>query len=156
MTTEGSLITDEMRAHVGVEGPPRRFEVDRTGIRMFARAVGYIDPVYFDPEEARHRGYRDIIAPPGYLGTPVFNPKTDGGPRQRPGGLSRSLNAGNEYEYYDVITAGDVLEARSKVTDYKERSGSIGQMLITTTETTYKRLSDGKVVAKGTGTGISY
>ena len=156
MTAEGSLITDEMRALIGVENPPRRFEVDRTGIRMFARSVGYTDPVFYDPEEAKRRGYRDIIAPPGYLGTPVFNPATDAGPRQRPGGLARALNAGNEYEYYDVITAGDVLEARSKIANMVERSGSIGQMLITTTETLYTRLSDGKAVAKAVNTGISY
>ncbi len=42
MTTgrqEQSFITDEMRASIGVEGPPRLVELDRTSIRMFARAV---------------------------------------------------------------------------------------------------------------------
>ncbi len=70
--------------------------------------------------------------------------------------MTRGLNAGNEYEYFDVVCAGDVLEARGKTVDIVERMGSIGPMIITTSETTYKRLSDGKVVAKGRGTGISY
>ena len=33
-----TLITDEMRASVGVESEPTILEVDNTGIRMFARA----------------------------------------------------------------------------------------------------------------------
>ncbi len=154
---EQSLISDEMRASIGVEGPPRRLEVDRTSIRMFARAVGHKDPVFYDTEEARRRGYRDIIAPPGYLGTAAFSPAGDGEqPRRRPGGLTRGLNGGNEYEYLDVVTAGDVLEARSKTMDMVERRGSMGPMIITTSETTYTRVSDGKVIARARGTGISY
>jgi len=154
--SDETLITDEMRKTIGVEGSPRRLEVDRTMIRLFARAVGHTDPVFYDADEARKQGYRDIIAPPGYLGTPVFEPGDGGQPRVRPGGMTRGLNAGNDYEYLDVITAGDVLEARSKTVDIAERQGSLGPMLITTTETTYTRLGDGKVVAKARGTGISY
>ncbi len=158
MTTEqSSHITPEMRANIGVEGPPRLMELDRTSIRMFARAVGHTDSVFYDAEVAKKRGYRDIIAPPGYLGTAPFRPSVEAAaPRQRAGGMTRGLNAGNEYEYFDVICAGDVLEARGKTVDIVERAGSIGPMIITTSETTFKRLSDGKVVAKGRGTGISY
>ncbi len=70
--------------------------------------------------------------------------------------MSRGLNAGNEYEYFDVVTAGDVLEARGRTVDIVQRAGSLGPMIITTSETTFKRLSDGKIVAKGRGTGIAY
>ncbi len=160
MTAEPqSLITDEMRRSIGVEGPARLMEVDRTSIRMFARAVGHSDLVFYDPEVARQRGYRDIIAPPGYLGTGVFRPSGEGAseqPRRRPGGMTRGLNAGNEYEYLDVIQAGDVIEARSKTADIVERTGSVGRMIITTNETVYRRVSDGKIVALGRGSGISY
>src|SRR3989304_9911063 len=102
MTAEQPLISDEMRAGIGVEGPPRLLEVDRTSIRMFARAVGHTDPVFYDPEAARKRGYRDIIAPPGYLGTGAFRPTAAeaaapaaGGGRRRPRGLTRGPNAGD-------------------------------------------------------------
>lgn len=162
MTAEQSesRITPEMRASIGREGPPTIREVSRTGIRMFARAVGLTDPIFYDVEEAKKRGYRDLVAPPGYLGTPVFRPgrgeAAEAQPRRRPGGMTRGLNAGNEYEYFDVICAGDELESRGKTVDIQERVGSIGPMIITTSETTFKRLSDGKIVAKGRGTGISY
>jgi hypothetical protein len=161
MTTEQSHITEEMRASIGREGPPSLREVSRWGIRMFARSVGYTDPIFYDVEEARKRGHRDLVAPPGYLGTPIFNPRAAeggemGAPRSRPGGMTRGLNGGNEYEYLDTIVAGDVLEARSRTVDIQERIASIGPMIITTSETVYTRVGDGKVVAKARGTGISY
>jgi hypothetical protein len=43
--TEASVITDEMRAVIGKESEPMTVEVDRTAVRMFARAVGYTDPI---------------------------------------------------------------------------------------------------------------
>jgi hypothetical protein len=164
MTTgQSSYITDEMRASIGREGPASLREVSRWGIRAFARSVGYTDGIFYDVEEAQKRGYRDLVAPPGYLGTPIFNPHAggDGGgemaaPRRRPGGMTRGLNGGNEYEYLETIVAGDVLEARGRTVDIQERIASIGPMLITTSETVYTRVGDGKVVAKARGTGISY
>ena len=76
MTTQPqSHITPEMRASIGVEGPARVLEMDRTSIRMYARSVGHTDPVFYDPEEAKKRGYRDIIAPPGYVGTAPVRPE---------------------------------------------------------------------------------
>jgi hydroxyacyl-ACP dehydratase HTD2-like protein with hotdog domain len=160
MTTE-SVITDEMRAAIGVESEPYTLEVDKTSVRMFARAVGYTDPLFYDEDFAKSKGYRSIPAPPHYLGTPVYNPAasdaTFGGPRGRQRFTSpfkRRLNGGTDIEYLDTICAGDVLTATSKIADIVEAKGSLGTMLITTTETTYKR--DGKVVAVSRGTGIQY
>lgn len=160
---EEPLVTQEMRDAIGVESQPWTVEVDKTSVRMFARAVGQTDPVFYDEEEAKRRGYRSLPTPPAYLGTPIFNPTgsdaTFGGPR---GGrrnfstpLKRVLNGGTEVEYLGDICAGDRLTARSKIADIVERSGSIGRMLITTTETTYTN-QDGNKVAVMRGTGIQY
>ena len=51
--------------------------------------------------------------------------------------------------------AGDTITARSRITGFDEREGSLGPMLITTRETTYTN-QDGKVVAKMYGTVIQY
>ena len=76
-----SVVTDGMRAMVGVEGPPMTLEVEKTNCRMFARSVGYRDPIFYDEAAAKARGYRSIVAPPGFMGTPVFNPNhAPGGP----------------------------------------------------------------------------
>ncbi len=160
-----SLITDEMRAEIGKESSSWTCEVDKTAVRMFARSVGHSDPVYYDEAAAKAAGYRSLPCPPGYLGTPIFEPRhsdpTFGGRRgagpgpqpSRP--LRRVLNGGTTIEYFGDICAGDVLTATSQVAAIEERKGSIGEMLITTSKTTYKN-QDGKVVAVFTGTGIRY
>jgi len=164
MADEESLITDEMRSRIGIESEPWTVEVDKTSVRMFARSYQYDDPIFYDEEFARSKGYRSLPAPPHFLGTSLFNPATSdatfggprggGGPRAGNPKLKRILNGGTEIEYFDTIQAGDVLTARSKVADITEREGSIGAMVITTTETTYKR--GDTVVAISRGTGIAY
>ena len=157
---EQSVITDEMRQIVGKESEPVTLEVDKTSCRMFARAVGHTDLIFYDEDYARSKGYRSVVAPPAYTGTPVHVPG-----RVRPvgevGGLTfsvpykRVLNGGTEYEYLDTICAGDVLTATTAITSFQERVASLGPMLMTTRETTYKN-QDGKVVAKMRGTLIQY
>lgn len=155
---ETSVITDKMRAEIGVESEPVTFEVDKTACRMFARAVGYTDPIYFDEQYAKSKGYRGIPAPVGFLGHPVYDPNRP----QRLGGYSRTdtpfkriLNGGTDIEYFDTVCAGDVLTATSKLADLSEREGRLGPMLVTVTESTYRN-QDGKLVARARGTGIQY
>jgi hypothetical protein len=153
-----SIITDEMRAAIGRESEPQTRELDRTQIRLFARSVGHTDPIYYDVEAAKAAGYRDLPAPPGYLGTPVYMPgKSLQGmaipePSTR---LTRGLNGGTEFEYYGEIVAGDVLTAVTRLVDFQERTASLGTMLITTMETDFKDAS-GKLVAKEIGRIIRY
>ena len=156
MTNEQqSVVTDEMRAQIGVESEPWTVEVDKTAIRMFARSVQYDDPLFYDEEFAKSRGYRTIVAPPHYLGTPIYNPNAPArGTRQLNIPYRRNLNGGSDIEYFDTIQAGDVLTASSKLTDLEETSGRLGPMLIVRSETIYRR--DGKVVAVSRGTGIRY
>ena len=156
-----SVVTEEMRAQLGVEGGATVHEVTSTGCRLFARAVGHTDLIFYDAEVARERGYRDVVAPPGYLGTPVYRPsdraeRGDGPPGGNLGiPYKRILNGGTTYEYMASICAGDVISSRGKVTEYQERAGSIGPMLIVYRETTYTR-QDGTVVAKMYGNIIHY
>jgi acyl dehydratase len=161
-----SLITDEMKASIGREGPPSRSEVDKTGIRMFARSVGHTDPIFYDEEAAKARGYKSLVCPPGYLGTGVFNPARagamaaamGGGPGAAgPGGRRmRVLNGGTEYEYTAIpICAGDVLTSVGKTVSIEQVGSSLGQMVITRRESTYTN-QDGKVVARSYGTSLNY
>ncbi len=159
-----SVVTDEMRAMIGVKGPETIGELTTTSVRMFARSVGYVDPVFYDEAVAHERGYRSLPAPPGYLGTPIFNPAesdpTFGGRR---GQGFRSpyplvLNGGTDIEYTGVqICAGDTLASATALASLQERwSGALGvPMLIAVSETTYTN-QHGQVVAISRGTGISY
>ncbi|MGH2701137.1 MAG: FAS1-like dehydratase domain-containing protein, partial [Actinomycetota bacterium] len=114
------LITPELRALIGKEWPPVVNEVDRTGIRMWAQAVGFEDPVYHDEEAARERGFERLPAPPGFVGFPRTRPgdAVPGPPiRGLHPDLLRSLNGGTEFEYRSPILAGDELVATTTITD---------------------------------------
>lgn len=152
-----TIITDEIRAAIGRESEPVTYQVDRLGCRQFARAVGYTDLVFYDEEEARKRGYRGLLAPPGFLGHPVFIP---GQPVRGMEALridiplKRILNGGTDVEYFDDVCAGDVLTATTKVTDISERESRLGPMVVVQTESTFR--CEGRVVAIMRGTLIRY
>ncbi|HEY2775489.1 MAG TPA: MaoC family dehydratase N-terminal domain-containing protein [Candidatus Binatia bacterium] len=159
-------LTDEMKAQIGKQSPPWDFEVTTTSVRMFARGVGYTDPVYYDVEAARRAGYRSLPAPPTYLGTAVFLPgrcsDTFSGPTEGiPSinhGLKGLLDGGTETEYFDAICAGDTLAAQIKLADVKVASSAAlgGKMLVVTAVTTYTNKATGKTAARQTSQVIYY
>ena len=134
-----AFISDEMRAIIGKEEPPVQHEVTKPGIRMFARAAGYTDLVFYDEVYAKSKGYRSLVAPPGFLGAIAFMPGIPVDAEGRPGAFQvrlpnprGGLNGGNEFEYFDVpICAGDVLTSTAKTLSIKQaRSGTFGQRRI--------------------------
>jgi N-terminal half of MaoC dehydratase len=162
-----SVITPEMQAAIGVESEPWTVEVDKSSVRMFARAVGYQDQLFYDEDFAKSKGFRSLPCPPHFLGTPIFNPAgsdpTFGSPNRGNRDFkipyARRLNGGTDVEYFtrtpgEAICAGDVLQASSRVAAFTERTGSLGPMLITVSETVYRR--GGDIVAVVRGTGIAY
>ena len=161
--TESSLA-DELRTLIGKEGEPLIIEVDKTAIRMFARAVGHTDLVFYDEEYAKSKGLRSIICPPGFVGHAIHTPL-------QPTGIIGSsvtrmpaikaqfrgvLNGGTEFEFYgEDICAGDILKGVGKLAEVRERAGALGQMLFVVTETNYTN-QNGKLVATQRGTAIMY
>ncbi len=155
---ETSAISDEMRAAIGKELESATIEVDKTAIRMFARAVGYTDLIYYDEEYAKSKGYRSLPCPMGFVGHPVFRPDRPLRPStvlpfESP--FKRVLNGGTDFEYHEPICAGDVLTATTRLADIAERAGAMGPMLFVTAETIYKN-QQGRDVAKFRGTLIHY
>ena len=150
-----SVITDEMKAAIGVESEPSVYEIEKEPIRRWAESLGDPNPLYRDEEYSKKKGYRGLVAPPAFIAQYAF-PTKWGKPKatfKRP--FVRNLNGGNEYDFLKPICSGDVISATTKVSDMIERDGSMGKMLIITQETTYTN-QDGDVVAKSRGTGISY
>ena len=149
-------LTDDMRAQIGVETEAWAYEVTTSGIRAFARGVGYEDPVYYDEAAARVAGHPRLPAPPGYLGTPaylpgrsdpVFSTPPGTGPRPR-FGLTDVLDGATETTYERRLYAGDVLTATDRIVSLDVKpSRSLGVMLLMTTESTF-RDGDGEVAAR--------
>ena len=156
-------LTPEMKAAIGAEvGDPVIYEVTTQGIRTFARAVGYTNPIYYDADAARAKGHRDLVAPPGFYGMPIYNPAAGVSMENNTSGAAweqlypRRLNGGTEVEPVEDVYAGDVLEARTRVTNLALRTSRMGQMLVREAETVYTRTSDGAVVGRMRNTGLRY
>jgi len=152
-----SVITDEMRAVIGVESGTAVYEIDRAAIRRWAEAIGDTNPLYRDEEYAQSKGYRSLVAPPGFMGQYAFAVRhiAGGGGARFITPLKRNLNGGNEYEFFQPIQAGDTILATSKLAKLKERKGRMGMMLFAIFETTYKN-QEGETVAIARRTDISY
>lgn len=94
-------------------------------IRAFAEAIGDANPLYVDPSAARQAGYADCIAPP------LFCMKIRGEralPDAEIGPGLVSLNAGQEFEFYDEIYAGRTYAVSVKITDVYEKTGRSGPL----------------------------
>ena len=152
MTQEGSVITDEMKALIGVEGAPSVLEVEKGAIKMFAQAIDDPNPLWQDEEYARKTKYGGIIAPPVFLCS-LRAGMAQGVERKTP--FTRVLAGGDELEYFKPVKPGDTITAVSKITEYSEREGKRGKMLFTIIETTFKN-QRGEVVVIGRSTYISY
>ena len=155
--TEESIITDEMRQAINIEGEASVYEIEKEPIRRWAEAIGDTNPLYHDEAYAKSRGFRSLVAPPGFMGQYAFAVKR-GKPAPMPQPKRRfttRLNGGSEYEFFKPIQAGDVITSTSKVVDLFERKGRLGPMMFTVRETTYKN-QDGEIVLKTRGTDIAY
>ncbi len=151
------VVTDEVRAWIGRRFDPIIYEVEPTGIRLFARTMGYTDPIFYDRQEARRRGYRDLVAPFGYLGAPVYNPAVrQANPLRLPElPLKRRLNGGTIIEYAREVCAGEVLIATPLIRDIYERQGRGGPMAFIVLEMEFAD-QEGQVVARQQTTLIRY
>lgn len=149
------VLTEEMKSKVGWESAPWTYEVTTSGVRAFARGVGYTDPIYYEIDAAQKAGYPNLPVPPTYIGTPVFIPgKSEDTysvpPDEMPDvkhGLRGFLDGGTETEYLEEICAGDTLTAVVRLAglDLKE-SGNLGTMLIMSIEKVLKN-QQGKTAA---------
>lgn len=123
-----SVITQEMRNMVGVEAEPYVIEAEKGHIKWFAESVGDLNPLWQDKEYAAKSRYGGIVAPPTFLqNAPLKNIVHKAMSLESP--LTRHLYAGMEFEFFKPIRPGDVITARSKMTDIYEKDGKEGKLL---------------------------
>ena len=135
---------------VGQSYDPAEFEVDAERIRKYADAVGEDNPVYFDREQARAAGFRDVAAPPmfavvysgGAVGPAVLDPDV---------GINFAMmvHGSQEFEWGEPVCSGDVISTVTSVKDISEKGG-MGFYVFETVSTN----QDGQEVARGTWTNI--
>jgi acyl dehydratase len=113
--------------------PTAPYAVGREKIREFAEAVGAVDVVHVDPEQARARGYRDVIAPPTFA--VLIAQKCDRQFIADPEAgidFSRLVHGEQRFVHHRPITAGDEIVGVLTVDSVKEAGGNA--MVITRSE----------------------
>jgi acyl dehydratase len=109
---------------IGKTFPPFEYEVGKEKIAEYARAVGEDNPVYFDREQAKAVGFRDVPAPPmfavvyssGAVAPAIFDPDV---------GINFAMmvHGGQEFVWGEPVCAGDVITTETSVKDISEKGG---------------------------------
>ena len=159
MTTE-AYVTDEVKSYIGKEVEERISEpIEKSEVRRFIQAIMDPDPIHWDEEHAKNTRYGGVVTPPIFA-THIFripagapdplqerfkqDPNFDGlalesaRTESPPLPLKRTLNGGNEIEFFRYPRVGERVVAKSKIIDIYEREGRSGRMVFIVTETTYK------------------
>lgn len=112
---------------IGTTRPPFTATVERSRLRLFAKAVGQDDPVYTDVEAARQHGHPDLPVPPTYLfGLELEQPDPFAWMAELGIELSAVLHGAQSFEYTSMAYAGDTLTATSTITDtYSKKGGAL-------------------------------
>ncbi len=69
-------IESSLRAMQGPIGEPDTMPIESMAARRMALCVGNADPIHFDEQAAKRRGYRGIVAPWPLLWLAFFNCRT--------------------------------------------------------------------------------
>jgi acyl dehydratase len=112
---------------VGDELAPYAFEVDRSQLRLFAKAIGEMRAEYSDCAAARAAGWRDLPAPPTFAFTIAMNPSTPFDMLDAIGAkLAQVLHGGQAFEYFAPICAGDVISVRRRLVEaFEKKNGAL-------------------------------
>lgn len=121
-------------------------EVEKGRLRFFAKAIGETDPVYFDEEVARAAGYRALPVPPTFLMCLESEGRNPQAIVEEVMGfdLGRILHAEQEFIYYRMAFAGDVLTFDTRIADVYEKKGGALQFVVQETRVSNQ---DGEHVA---------
>jgi len=167
-------ISDDMRAAVGRE--VRRavsYPVSESDIRRWAIAVYYpAQPPrrFWDIKAAAASRYGGIVAPEDFNPFAWMTAEPEGASMMASAGnpdslevslgiagpgLKNVLNGGLQVEYGVPMRPGDVITSVMSLAEYRERPGSLGLMLFTTSRTVWTN-QNGETVKTSLGTVIRY
>ncbi|MDY6833667.1 MAG: MaoC family dehydratase N-terminal domain-containing protein [Chloroflexota bacterium] len=148
------MTVEELKEkYVGMEGESMQMEVDNSNIKMYAQAVGDLNPLFIDDEYAAKSRYGGLIAPPGFWGWPSKVGALPALMMEFIGGIMGAgypilLDGGVEMEFERPIRPGDKLTGTPKIEDVSSRTNKSGKtMVFGTIGTTYVN-QKGELVGK--------
>lgn len=134
------LLTPALQALVGTVISAHTYLVEAGTIQRFREAIG---------DRTRPQIEGRSVAPPTFLRS--ANPAV---PALEGTGELSVVDGGSSWEYHGAILAGDVLTVTTRLDSASERTGRLGEMLITALVTDYTR--GGKLVVRQSNTLIWY
>jgi len=139
--SEGSVITDDMRAMIGTETSRVVHEVDKTMLSRIAEAIGDADPRW-QQEAAPGFVLAAMVTGGGELPDKLFP-------------MQRRVAGGGDWEFLLPIRVGDVITCSTKLADIYEREGKAGKLLFIQAETMITN-QRGELAARGKSSLINY
>lgn len=145
------VLGAETRAWAQREFPTYEFQVNRTDIARFARAIGETDPIHFDPEAARAAGHPDVVAPtmfPYVIRMHAASLEGEITEDGSPGGdvppipTTRAMAGETEISFGAPIVAGDTITVSKRVADLYEKEGRSGALVFVEMEFTFTNQRD--------------
>ena len=159
MVSEGSLITEEMRAMIGKEltSWTAGEGLSRSEIRRYTQAIMDDNPLYYDEEYAKKSRFAGVVAPgvfpvrylrrPAGTPDPMRHAPPDGNIGASRDSVERwvklwpedmhEFNAGSELEVFQHACPGDIISGKDISVDVYEKTGRTGMVGYFVIETIY-------------------
>ena len=119
--------------------------IERGKVSEFAQAVAEKNPVYFDVDHARSEGFPDVLAPPTFTVTQIWQV----GREERESRLGADLDYGRvlhgeqEFSYNRLPFAGEVLKGTMRISkDFTKEGKRGGEMRFVTYESVFTDVQD--------------
>ena len=112
---------------IGKQYPDISFTIEKQRLRFFSKATFQTNPIYFNEKFAKQKGYPSIVAPPTFLTTVGYEKENPFDFLDELGiEIDRVLSAGQNYIFYNLIFAGDLILMKSRISDiYDKKSGKL-------------------------------
>lgn len=124
------------RKYIGTESEERHADVEKGQLRLFAKATGETNPIFFDEEAAKAAGYPNLPAPPTFaFCLSSLAPQVEGSLRSMNVPIEKVLHGEQHFTYHKQIFAGDRVTIRSKVVDIYDKKGGALEFVVMETTT---------------------
>ncbi|PHS71256.1 FAS1-like dehydratase domain-containing protein [Alloalcanivorax xenomutans] len=143
-----TVITEELKNHVGAELPPFEFEISRGDLKKYAVATGQRLERYLNGDEAPLLYLFAAMMPVVPLDRLLPDGRQPDSGLMPPLPLNRVMAGGSEYQVHRKVYAGDVLVCRQKFVEVFEKTGAEGPLLFLVFENRFETRDGEPVVTE--------
>jgi hypothetical protein len=118
--------------HIGYRTTPTLLPVDAWRVKLFCKAIGETDPVYWDIQTAQAAGYSTCPIPPTYLKAVEGDHCTSADLLQVLAiSVKGVLHAEQSFTYFSQVYVDDVVEVSREIVDiYEKKSGAYNFVVV--------------------------